>query len=232
MPYDWILFDADNTLFDFDLSAEKSLEKTIRDFDIEYQPMHQDIYEKINKKCWKDFEDGLLPQSKLRDLRFELFLKAINEPADVVKMSSYYLKCLSETDYMLNGARELLNRLEGKIKMALVTNGLKEVQRPRITKAKLTHYFETIVVSDEIGVAKPNIAFYDYTFEQINWPDKNKVLKIGDSLNSDIQGGINYGLDTCWYNPHKKENKTQFIPTYEIHDLNQIDDLVFLSEIK
>lgn len=230
MPYEWILFDADNTLFDFDQSAKHSLEKTIRDFGIDYVSEHQTIYEKINKACWKQFEDGLIPQSQLRNMRFELFLKEIDEQADIPSISTYYLKCLSETDFMLDGARALLDRLHGKIKMVIVTNGLKEVQRPRITKAKLTHYFETIVVSDEIGVAKPYSAFYDYTFQQISHPNKKSVLKIGDSLNSDIQGGLNYGLDTCWYNPKQATNNSSFQPTYEISTLDEIDQLVKLTK--
>ena len=110
--------------------------------------------------------------------------------------------------------------------MALVTNGLKVVQRPRIAKSQTGHYFQAIVVSEEIGASKPGRTFFDYTFQQIGHPPKSEVLIVGDSLNSDIQGGNNFGIDTCWYNPAKKYNESAIKPTFEIQSLQHLKTFV------
>ena len=220
--YDWLLFDADNTLWNFSKSEVYALEKSFADEKIPYQKSYLKTYHVENKKCWDAFERGDLTQDRLRTLRMEKFFQVLEMDFDPVKFSELYHHNLSITDFMIDGAYELLDRLKGHFKMALVTNGLKEVQRGRIETTKIGDYFETIVISDEIGVSKPHAGFFDYTFEQINHPPKSSALMIGDSLNSDIYGGNSYGLDTCWYNPKRKYYNESTKPTFIINKLEQL----------
>lgn len=222
MNYHWILFDADNTLFDFDRSERYAFEESLKRIGVPFTKSHFDLYHTINKACWRAFEDGKLKKEELRTLRFEQFFSTIGVHADPRQFSENYLNQLSTSAHMLEGAIPLLDELGGHYKLAIITNGLKEVQRPRIMKAGLVDFFEVIVVSDEIGHAKPHAAFFDYTFEEMKQPDKKKVLVVGDSLNSDIKGGRDYGLDTCWYNHQGSANESGIEPTFEVRAIGEV----------
>ena len=226
MPYNWILFDADNTLFDFDRSERYALEQALGDFNIPFQTEFLEAYHQVNKQCWKAFEEGEMDQETLKGRRFELFLQEIDAKGDAKQMGANYLQHLASTDFLISGARQLLKRFLGKYKMVLVTNGLKVVQRPRITKTQTTHYFQAIIVSEEIGASKPGAAFFEYTFEQIGHPRKEEVIIVGDSLNSDIRGGNDFGIDTCWFNPNEQKNESGIFPTFEIQSLQSLESVI------
>ncbi|MCA9932829.1 MAG: HAD-IA family hydrolase, partial [Anaerolineales bacterium] len=101
--------------------------------------------------------------------------------------------------------------------IAIITNGIAAVQRPRMARSPLQPFVEAFIISEEVGVAKPDPAIFDVAFAQMGEPQRTAVLIIGDSLSSDMQGGLNYGIDTCWYNPH---GHTGSLPvTYEIRQL-------------
>jgi YjjG family noncanonical pyrimidine nucleotidase len=227
MRYPWILFDADDTLFDFKRSARHALALTLEDYKIEATETHFQIYETINHEVWLAFERLEITATELRKIRFERFLEVIGEYRDPLELNRYYLNLLSKTRFMLDGAMELVELLhQKKYRMGLITNGLKEVQRPRIAHAKMDKYFKVIVVSDEIGVSKPHEGFFEYTYVEMGRPDKAEVIVVGDSLNSDIQGGINFGVDTCWFNPHGASNLTDHQPTYQIQKLNELWEIL------
>ncbi|MGK0390368.1 MAG: 2-haloacid dehalogenase, partial [Maribacter sp.] len=137
---------------------------------------------------------------------------------------------LIEYSTMLEGSIELLESLKNKVKLAIITNGLKEAQRPRIKKLGIGKYFEAIIVSDEIGISKPHKGYFDIVMETCGNPPKNKVLVIGDSLNSDMKGAINYGLDSCWCNLFGQINYSKIQPLFEINALSKLPKI--LSVIK
>ncbi len=227
MRYPWVLFDADDTLFDFKRSARYSLSHTLVDYQIAATEAHFKIYETINHEVWLAFERQEITAIELRKLRFERFLEAIGEYRDPLEMNKHYLTLLSKTKFMLDGAIELMEDLRKKThRIGLITNGLKEVQRSRIAHAKMEAYFEVIVVSDEIGVSKPHEGFFQHAFKEMGKPNKSEVIIVGDSLNSDIQGGINYGVDTCWFNPHGAANLTGHKPTYQIQKLASLQEIL------
>ena len=228
--YNWLLFDADNTLWDFKKSELFSFEKAFNDFNIPYQAAYLPIYHEINHKCWSDFEKGLLSQQKLRTMRMELLLKELNLDADFVAFSQSYQENLANTDFMIEGAKALLKDLSKDFTLVMITNGLKEIQRGRLKNTAIEPFFQSIVISDEIGTAKPQKAFFDYTFEQMQHTDKSDVLVIGDSLSSDIKGGNDYGVDTCWYNIFGKDKDAEIVPTYEIEDLEELRGIVEVSK--
>ena len=227
MCYEWLFFDLDNTLLDFDRSSKYAFEKAFNDFKIPFDTSYYGIYNQINKQHWLAFEQGTITQATLRTKRFEVFLEAIRKDCDAADFSACYLSNLANVRLLLDGAIPLLDKLKGQFQLLVITNGLKEVQRPRIKVCDLEQYFDGIVVSDEIGVAKPHKGFFDYAFNEIGNPSKEKVLVIGDSLSSDIAGGNQYGIDTCWYNPKKNKNKTEHKPTFEIANLAALEAIVF-----
>lgn len=227
MRYPWILFDADDTLFDFKRSARHALARTLEDFEIAVEETHFQAYETINHEAWLAFERQEITAVQLRRLRFERFLEAIGEYREPLEVNAHYLNLLSETKFMLDGAVELVEELHlKKYRMGLITNGLQEVQRRRVVRAGMEKYFEVIVVSDEIGVSKPHTGFFEHAFRQMGAPAKSEVLVVGDSLNSDIQGGNQFGVDTCWFNPKQAANLTEHRPTFEVEKLEDLKKIL------
>jgi 2-haloacid dehalogenase len=223
MRYSWILFDADDTLFDFQRAARQSFDLTLAAFRIPAREESWEAYERINKAVWLAFERQEITAMELRRVRFERFLEAIGHEGDALSMNAHYLQALSQARFMISGAVELITFLAGQgIRLGLITNGLREVQRPRFEGTDLCRRFEVIVVSDEIGVAKPQSAFFEHAFQAMGQPPKASVLVVGDSLHSDIQGGNAFGLHTCWYNPGAMKNESAHAPTYEIQRLEAL----------
>ena len=223
MNYQWILFDADNTLLDFTRSERDALRLALAQVGIVLEETHHQLYHRINKACWESFEHGQLSKEDLRTRRFQLFFKEIGLEADENHFSESYLGYLGQTEHLIEGAMHTLEVLKENYGLGLVTNGLKEVQRPRLARARIDGFFQAVVVSDEIGYAKPDSAFFEFTFGQIGHPPKEAVLMVGDNLNADIRGGAEFGIHTCWYNPRQEENKLGVSPTYEVAELQKLD---------
>jgi 2-haloacid dehalogenase len=147
MKYSWILFDADDTIFDFSKSAKHSLFETLKYYGIEPKPEFYFQYKKINEAAWLAFERNEINADELRRIRFERFLHAIGEKHEPLEVNRHYLSILSETTFLIEGAQEMLTQLlTSDVKTGLITNGLKEVQRKRVERAALNSFFEVIVV--------------------------------------------------------------------------------------
>ncbi len=219
--FKWLLFDFDNTLVDFSAASKQSLWLTFEEHERACNERIYKTYQKINHQIWTDFEHGKISAERLRAKRFEDLFAALNEnEMDAAYFGERYLGNLVVASNAYDGVLDLLETLKRKgYMMSIVTNGLKEVQRPRLAKMNMTHFFDSIIVSDEIGVKKPESAFFDYAYQSIaSPPDKSDILMIGDSLHSDIRGGRDFGLKTCW-NSHGKTNDTAVIPDYIISDV-------------
>ena len=228
MSYRHILFDADNTLFDFTESSIYAFDDTLRHYGVEDAESKYEIYRPINADVWARLESKEIDMDGVRRIRWEKFWSALGVQHDPLETNSYYLSRLVEHCFLLDDTIEILEFLskQPSVNMHIITNGMKEAQRPRIAKLGLEKYFQSITVSDEIGVAKPDPAFFDHTFSLLLTAEKSDCLVVGDSLHSDIQGGIKYGLDTCWLNPKEKENNTAFKPTYEIKSLLELKEII------
>lgn len=226
MRYQWIIFDVDGTLFDYDLAENSALQQTFEHFGYTYKPEYPASYRKCNKQLWDAFELGNVTIKNLKVKRFELLLNEIGIPVDAYKFSQHYLKQLSLGTQLIKGAEKILESLSGKVDLILMTNGIKEVQRSRLNLSTIKPYFFDIIISDEVGVAKPDRKIFEIALENMSISDKSTILMVGDNLSSDIKGGIDFGIDTCWYNPKQKEVDPGIRATYEINDLADLLSII------
>ena len=227
MKYELVLFDADGTLFDFDKASEEALKRAMQLFNIDkWNADTWALYKKVNKQIWNEFELKQISAADLKLERFRRFFSALSvtdvEPKD---FSDKYLLFLSQGTYLIDGALELVQWCYGKFRLGIITNGLTNVQKPRFNESVLNKYFEHYIISEEIGFAKPHPEIFDYSFEKFNHTDKKSAIIIGDNLTSDIKGGIDYGIDTCWFNA-LGANSDSIIPTYEINKLENLKDIL------
>jgi YjjG family noncanonical pyrimidine nucleotidase len=220
--YSFILFDADGTLYDFEQAQAYALQKT---FEQSGHPFHTDyanLYTKINAQLWDEFEQGLIKQDQVVIRRFEQLFAAIHLPLDPQLFNQRYLKHLAEGSRLIDGAEEVVKALSHKVQMLLLTNGVAEVQRPRFERSAIRPYFAGIVISEEVGAAKPDGRIFEAAFQMIGNPKKAEVLIVGDSLNADMRGGNQFGIDTCWFNPHGLPNPQEIKVCYEIRNLSEL----------
>lgn len=231
MTYTHLLFDADDTLFDYPKAENHALSLTLTEAGIPCTDDVMQAYQTINQQLWRDLEQGLVTQATLRTERFARLVKelGITPRSQVEEISERYLEVLGEGTFLLEGATELCRELqEAGFHLAIITNGIKKVQESRIAGSALAQMFEAIIVSEDTGYSKPHPGIFDYAFEALRLrpADKSRVLIVGDSLTSDIKGGLNYGIDTCWYNPNDRPNTLNQQPTYEIRHLAEVKTLV------
>lgn len=226
MKYTILLFDADDTLFDFQKSEKIALEETLAVYGLGNNKEATNLYHAINKQLWMDFEEGKVSKAVLKVKRFTDLFKQLGMQADGTECSELYVENLSKGNYLLPDALELCQELSRECRLYLVTNGIAKVQHARFDASEVKPYFSDIFVSEESGYQKPQVEYFDYVFDRIPDFHKEQALLIGDSLSSDMQGGLNAGVDTCWFNPNHCENSKQIPCTYEIDDLKQIFDIV------
>ena len=222
MRYTTVLFDADGTLFDFLRAEKEALCETLLSFEIIPDDERIAVYSDINDGLWKALERGEIEKDVLRYKRFEIFCDKFGFVCDVKKMASLYTDNLSTKGHLIEGARELCRKLYGKARLYIVTNGIDFVQKGRMARSGISEYFEASFISGEIGYEKPDVKYFDYVAEHINGFDKKSTLIVGDSLTSDIKGGILFGIDTCWYNPKNKTVPNNMNITYITNDFDEI----------
>ncbi|MBR9921705.1 MAG: noncanonical pyrimidine nucleotidase, YjjG family [Bacteroidetes bacterium] len=223
MKYSVFLFDADNTLLDFDRSSREAFSETLAHLDIEEEFWHFQRYLRINRECWELLEKGEIGPEEVKALRFKRFLNHLRHDGNPKETGYFYLDALSRKAYLEDGAIELLDDLKNAgYTLGLITNGLSKVQRPRFRDSGLNEYFETVVISEEIGSAKPMPAYFEHTLNALNAPSKADILIVGDTPASDILGGQQMGMATCWYNPRGASFPFDPGPTHVVEHLGDI----------
>lgn len=215
MKYKYLLLDADDTLFDFQLAQELSLTEVFNHVGIPLE--EKTTYKTISHGLWDRLEKKEITLAQLKQQRFTLLLEAIGmqSDADVEKL---YEDTLATHDELIEGAKAFLDELKEQYHLILISNGMPNIQHPRLISSGLESYFEHIFISEEIGAQKPSKDFFDIVFNTIQ-AKKEECLVIGDGLTSDILGGYNYGIDTCFFNPNKKVSN---LPTYDCMNFNEI----------
>ena len=223
---EFLLLDLDDTILDFHKAERIAIAKTIREFGVEPTEEVLERYHKINKWHWEQLELGNMTRAQVLEGRFGMLFREFGVDADAALCARTYEKNLSIGHWFLPGAEEAVDALSKRYRLFLVSNGTASVQKGRMTSANLYRFFEKVFVSEEIGYNKPSKAYFDAAFAQIPGFDPEKALMVGDSLSSDIKGGNNAGIRTCWVNPGHLPRKEGILVDYEIEALYQLPALL------
>lgn len=221
-----LLFDADETLFDFNRSMRVALAKSLEKFDYPCGETEINKYEKINQGYWRRFENGEVTKEQVRAGRFRDFLALIGLSCDANKFDLLYLNNLAVFPYLIDGAEGLVAALSGRYRMSIITNGISFLQRKRIESSPICGYFEHVFISEELNTKKPDKEFFDKVFSVYKDMPRKKALVIGDSLSSDIKGGNNAGIDACWLNRNGIKPDNSIRIDYEVHSLPELKKLL------
>lgn len=224
-----VLFDLDDTLFDFHKAEKIALTKTLVHFGIDPTEETLALYSTINATHWKRLELGEISREEVKVGRYRELFKTIGVECDPVKATAYYESMLAIGHYFMPGAPELLEELYRKYRLYIVSNGTAKVQEGRIGSSGIAKYMDGIFISQILGANKPDKQFFDICFAEIPDFSLSGTVIIGDSLSSDIKGGINAGITTVWFNPKGIENDNDIKPDYTIKELSEVPGL--LSQI-
>lgn len=223
VPYAAVLIDLDHTLLDSDASEALAFTRALDAAGVAEPARHLPAYIEINRALWAQVERGEITTGEVRVTRFARLIAATGIDAAADALADQYAVGLGAAGELYPGALELLDALAGspRVSLALVTNGLSEVQRARIARLGLARYFTAIVISSEIGVAKPAPAIFDHALAGLGDPPRSAALMVGDSLTSDMRGARNAGIATCWYNPARRPGGDGLVD-HQITDLRDL----------
>lgn len=225
--YDFVLLDADNTLFDFDRAEHEALKRALEERGYPFNGDTEALYLSINRALWEAFDRGEAEQKWLVVERFRRLDAALGGSNDPEAFNADYLTYLGQGAYLLPGALELCRALkEAGCTLAIATNGVARVQHARMDACPLAGLIDGLFISEELGAQKPLPGFFQPMLERLGVTDKARCLMVGDNLGSDILGGLNAGLPTVWYNPHNKPNHTHIRPTFTAGDYKELKDLI------
>ncbi|HHT7237594.1 MULTISPECIES: YjjG family noncanonical pyrimidine nucleotidase [Bacillus] len=220
--YKTLLFDVDDTLLDFQKAEKIALRMLFEEKGLILTDEIEDRYKKINKSLWGSFEKGEITRNEIINTRFSILFKEYGEEVDGILFENNYRSYLEEGNQLMQGAFEFINQIQSEYDLYIVTNGISKTQDKRLRNAGLHSLFKDIFVSEDTGFQKPMKEYFDYVFERIPNFSPEEGLIIGDSLSADIKGGYVAGIDTCWFNPEKKSNDSEIVPTYEVHNFEEL----------
>ena len=223
---EFLFLDLDDTILDFHKAERLAVAKTFRAFGLEPTEAVLNRYHEINKLHWQRLERGEITRDQVLLGRFRMLFEELGHTVDPAAVAKSYEHNLGIGHYFLPGALEAVQALQGNYRLFLASNGTASVQHSRLTSAGLYPYFEKVFVSQDLGFNKPAKGFFDACARQIPGFDKGKAMMVGDSLSSDILGGIRAGMRTCWVNPAHKTAPEDIRPDYEIESLSQLPALL------
>lgn len=221
---EFLFLDLDDTILDFQKAERLALAKTLESFGLPPTDTVLARYHEINREHWERLERKELTRQQVLVGRFAALFAEMGLSAQAEQVARTYEENLSQGHYFLPGAEEALKSLSKKYKLYLASNGTARVQAGRLKSAGIIPYFQEIFVSEEMGYNKPDPAYFDACFARIPGFRKERAMMVGDSLTSDILGGIQAGIATCWVNPHHKTGSIR--PDYEIESITQLEALL------
>ena len=224
--FEFLFIDLDDTIFDFQKAERIAITRTIRDFGLEPTEAVLQRYHVINKWHWEQLELGKLSRQEVLENRFGVLFAELGREVDKAACAKAYGANLAIGHYYLPGAEKALEVLSKKYRLFLASNGTASVQRGRMDSANLYRFFEKIFISQEIGHNKPSKAYFDACFAEIPGFDPARAIIVGDSLSSDMLGGKNAGIATCWVNPTHAPARADVQPDYTIESIAQLDELL------
>lgn len=221
-----VLLDLDNTILDFNAAERVALGRALGELGLTVNDEIAALYNKINIHHWEMLEDGILTREQVLVQRYESLFRELGVEADSERAQSLYESFLAEGHWFVPGAEELLKTLRGKYRLFICSNGSQSVQDGRIASAGIAPYFEKIFISEHMEGNKPETRFFEQCFREIPSFDRARAIILGDSLTSDIRGGKNAGILSCWFNPSERENDGPIFPDYEIGKLAEFPGLL------
>lgn len=222
MKYQWILFDADETLFHFD--AFRGLQLMFSRHNVTFTATDFEQYEAINKPLWVDYQNGIISATDLQNIRFETWAAKLS--LSTAQLNSDFLTAMADICTPLAGAKTLIKALSQHAKLGIITNGFTALQEIRLQRTGLADFFDVLIISEQVGVAKPDPKIFDYACEQMKMTQRQHILMVGDNPDSDILGAINAGMDTCWLNTEQKTQPATINPTYIVSSLAELHALL------
>ncbi len=230
MKYNTVFVDLDNTIWDFDVNSRTSLSLCFEQF--EYQRFFKDfetffeLYHRRNDELWALYREAKISKEELNADRFHFPLQSVGveNPSLAKTFGEHYLATLAEQSALVSGAHNLLNYLKDKgYRLYILSNGFEEVQYKKMMSAKITEFFDGIVLSDHVGVNKPHPKIFEHALKEAK-TTKNQVVMIGDDWEADIVGAYNFGIAQIFFN--RKKFRATFAPTYEVEKLEQIKSIL------
>lgn len=230
MPYRTLLLDADGTILDFNRSEAEAISHTLQHYRLPDTEEWIGAYHRINDAMWKQLERGEISKTDLRWMRFSHLLEHFHICGDSYAMADTYIEELSARAYVLPGAMEACQILSSVCRLYIITNGIATVQRRRLASVPLNRLIQKNYISEELGFEKPDIRYFHAVAEDIPDFDPATTLVVGDSLTSDMAGGIGAGLDTCWINPQNHPIPAHLPITFSIPSMKDLPDLIMRNE--
>lgn len=224
--YEIILFDVDGTLLDFNAAQENALKMAFQNHNYELNDSVKAIYDEINHSLWNQYEQGNISKEEVIYSRFVKLFDRLSLEGDGVAFEDEYQDLLGQGHELIDGAIEILDILSKTHELYIVTNGVTRTQRSRLKASGIDQYMKDVFISEETGFQKPMKEYFDYCFERIPNISNKKTLIVGDSLSSDILGGNNVGIDTCWFNPFHLKCDMNVKINYEIKELSELLKIV------
>lgn len=225
-PFSTVLLDADGTLLDFDEAERQGVREVLKKQGVEPAAELENRYHDINLKYWKLFETGVIEKAEIFRGRYKEFFETLGMQVDVEAVERQYREVLDSCSALIPDALEVCTYLKGRYTLYIVTNGVASTQYRRLKDSGLEPYFENVFVSETVGSQKPQKAYFDYCLDRIGERDLSRILIVGDSLSSDIQGGKNAGIKTCWVNLDGKELEETIHPDYEVRTLRELKEIL------
>lgn len=227
LKYDIVLLDADETVFDFKRAEAHSLKGVLNYFGIEYSDARYKLYSGINQQYWKKLELGEVTREELKFRRYRDFFDSIGVgDIDIDLVNDLYATNLSNSPFLINGAKEFVVQLHKYCRIYLATNGLIKAQSGRLSQSEIKDHIDGIFISEQMGCSKPDKEYFDFIFNALSIKDKSRVIIMGDSLTSDMRGGRNAGITTCLFSRSPKPVHSELCD-YEISDYNSFFDIIF-----
>lgn len=230
MRYKTLLFDLDDTLLDFGANEADSLNKLFQQHGYAFSDDLFRVYNSVNRKLWADYENGHIVLDAVLNSRFSETMSRLGEVVDGVEWEILYRELLGNGYQLMDGALELCRRLSVTHRLFVITNGITKTQIKRLKQSGLYEYFEDIFDSQSIGFQKPSKEFFDYVQTHIKEFNTAEALVIGDSLNTDIKGGLLSGIDTCWINRTSQKGSAAIQSTYTVSNLTELYDICALKK--
>lgn len=224
--YTTILLDADDTIFDFAACEGEAIRLAFEHFGFQIKDEIRRAYSMINMDLWKQYEKGIIDKDTVINQRFRILFDRFDIKGNKDGFEEVYQELLGMQHIFIDGAQEVIEYLYKKYNLYIVTNGVTRTQLRRIRESGLESYIKRIFVSEETGYQKPMKEYFDYCFERIANTKREEVMIIGDSLSSDIKGGNNAGITTCWYNSKSLINTTDSKVDFEIKHLRDLYEIL------